>query len=94
MSDGSGISGVIWQAILIMGMASVLNFVVAFILLPGAVMFIIRVVVLWFLLLFSPLAFAPRFCRLLNSIPINGGDALIKQAFFAPAFYFYFTWLR
>ena len=58
MADGSNIFSIVWHMFLIMIMASVLNFIVAFILFAGAIMFIIRVVVLWFLLLFSPLAFA------------------------------------
>ena len=90
MSDGSGIIGVIWQAILIMGLASVLNFVVAFILFAGAIMFIIRVVVLWFLLLFSPLAFAHLILPAFKQYSNKWWDALIKQAFFAPAFLFLF----
>ncbi|KKT20813.1 MAG: hypothetical protein UW04_C0020G0004 [Parcubacteria group bacterium GW2011_GWB1_43_8] len=90
MADGSGILGIIWQAILIMIMASALNFIVAFILFAGAIMFIIRVVVLWFTLLFSPLAFAGMIMPAFQKYSGQWWDALIKQSFFAPAFLFLF----
>ena len=90
MADGSGILGIIWQAILIMILASALNFIVAFILFAGAIMFVIRVVVLWFTLLFSPLAFAGMIMPAFQKYSDQWWDALIKQAFFAPAFLFLF----
>lgn len=88
--DGSGIAATIWKMFLIMILASALNFVVAFILFAGAIMFIIRVVVLWFVLLFSPFAFADLIFPSFKSISSKWWDALIKQAFFAPAFLFLF----
>ena len=59
-------SGATWfQLIIIILLASVLNVIAAFILLAGGIMFIIRIVVLWLVLMFSPVAFlgmiAPNF---------------------------------
>ena len=69
---------------------AVLAIYAAFILLAGAIMFILRVVVLWLVMIFSPIAF---FGMILPSMQKYSGmwwKYLIDQSFFAPAFLFMF----
>ena len=71
--------------------------VIAFILVAtGALAFagitlLIRVVVLWFLMILSPVAFLFYVVPGLSSHAKQWWDTLIKQAFFAPAFFFLFS---
>ena len=62
----------------------------SFILLAGAIMFIIRVVILWILMIFSPLAFLGMILPSMKSYSAMWWKNLIDQAFFAPAFMFMF----
>ena len=69
---------------------AVLAIYAALILLVGAIMFILRVVVLWLVMIFSPIAF---FGMILPSMQKYSGmwwKYLIDQSFFAPAFLFMF----
>ncbi len=78
---------------LIIVMLGVLVFLVIamFVLAVAAVLLVIRTVVLWFLLVLSPIAFiAPAFPGGLGGAGKNWWDQLLKQSFFLPAFFFMF----
>lgn len=87
---GATIKDVWWKMLLIIILAVVLNLVAAFVLFAGAIMFILRVVVLWFVLILSPLAFAGMITPKFQKYSSQWWDKLISQAFFAPAFLFMF----
>lgn len=89
-SAGGGISATWFQIILIMVLASVLNILAAFILFAGAIFFVARIIVLWFVLILSPLAFAGMITPKFQKYSGQWWNKLISQSFFAPAFLFLF----
>lgn len=91
MASEGGFFSVVWQIIVIYVLASVLNLVAAFILFAGAVLFIIRIVVLWFVMILAPLAFVGMILPgKMAGFAKTWWDKLFSQAFFAPAFLFLF----
>src|SRR3990167_629323 len=69
---------------------AVLAIYAAFILLAGAIMFILRVVVLWLVMIFSPIAFLGMILPSMEKYSGMWWKYLINQSFFAPAFLFMF----
>ena len=85
-----GFLGQLWKIVIIIGSTISLALFASFILLAGAIMFIIRVVILWILMIFSPLAFLGMILPGMKSYSAMWWKNLIDQAFFAPAFMFMF----
>jgi hypothetical protein len=87
-----------WQAggggpvlvIVIFLMGALMNIVGAFILFAGAVLFIIRIAVLWLIMLLAPLAFLAMVLPATSQYAKDWWTKLFHQAFFAPAFLFLF----
>lgn len=69
---------------------SIMNIVGAFVLFAGAVLFVIRVAVLWLIMLLAPLAFLAMVLPATKQYASEWWNKLFKQAFFAPAFLFLF----
>ncbi len=76
-------------AIITLG-GSALLLVVAFVLFAGALMFVIRTVILWVLMILAPLAFAAMALPKTGEYARKWWRTLFDQAFFAPAFMFMF----
>lgn len=74
------------KAVLIYLFGSVLSLVVAFVFAAAAYLFLYRMLVLMFLIIFSPLAFLSFALKL--GYGNTWWDLLLKQSFFAPAFMF------
>ena len=55
--SGESFMDTLWRVLIIILFESALAIFAAFILLAGAIMFILRVVVLWLVIIFSPIAF-------------------------------------
>ena len=85
-----GFLGQLWKIVIIIGSTISLALFASFILLAGAIMFIIRVVILWILMIFSPLAFLGMILPSMKSYSTMWWKNLIDQSFFAPAFLFMF----
>jgi len=90
IDKGESISDAWWQMGLILILESVLAIFAGFILLAGAIMFVVRVVVLWLVMIFSPLAFLGMILPSMQKYSKMWLDYLIGQSFFAPAFLFMF----
>lgn len=90
IDKGESISGVWWQMGLIILLESALALFAGFILLAGAIMFIARVVVLWLVMIFSPIAFLGMVLPSMEKYSKMWWGYLIGQSFFAPAFLFMF----
>ena len=88
--EGVNINGVWWQAALIILLESALALYAGFILLAGAIMFVLRVVVLWLIMIFSPIAFLGMILPSMKEYSGMWWKYLIGQSFFAPAFLFMF----
>ena len=88
--EGQGMMSTLWRMALIITLEIVLAFFASFILLVGAIMFIIRVVVLWLIMIFSPIAFLGMILPSMKSYSTMWWKNLIDQSFFAPAFLFMF----
>ena len=73
-------------------MGTVVALIAAFVFFAVAIMFVIRFVVLIFILILSPLAFMGFILPQLNKYKDQWLDALLGQAFFAPI-YFMLTWI-
>jgi hypothetical protein len=71
-------------------LGSIMNIVSAFILFAGAVLFVIRIAVLWLIMLLAPLAFLAMVLPATKQYASEWWNKLFKQAFFAPAFLFLF----
>ena len=81
------------QQLLIVGiMGTIFSLIAAFVFFAVAIMFIIRFVVLIFVLILSPLAFISMVLPQLKDKTSKWTDALIGQAVFAPV-YFLLTWM-
>ena len=79
------------QLIIVMLGVTVFLLIAVFVLAVAAVLLLIRIVVLWFLLVLSPIAFlAHAFPGGMGGIAQQWWSSLLKQAFFAPAFFFLF----
>ena len=90
IDEGKSISDVWWQMGLIVLLESALALFAGFILLAGAIMFVIRVVVLWLVIIFSPIAFLGMILPSMKQYSGMWWKYLIGQSFFAPAFLFMF----
>lgn len=91
LNDGAGVEATLMDIILIYLLASILNLVAAFILFAGGILFIIRVVVLWFVMILAPLAFVGMILPgKMAGFAKTWWDKLFSQSFFAPAFLFLF----
>lgn len=90
IDEGQSISDVWWQMGLIVLLESALALFAGFILLAGAIMFVIRVVVLWLVMIFSPIAFLGMILPSMGQYSKMWWSYLIGQSFFAPAFLFMF----
>lgn len=85
--------GLIGSKLLIIGvMGTIVTLVTAFVFFAVALMFIIRFVVLVFVLILSPVAFIASILPQAEQYRKQWLDALIAQAFFAPI-YFLLTWI-
>ncbi|MEX2013421.1 MAG: hypothetical protein WD897_00700 [Parcubacteria group bacterium] len=73
-------------------MGTIVSLIAAFVFFAVAIMFIIRFVVLIFVLILSPIAFMAFVLPQLKKYGDQWKDALIGQAFFAPI-YFMLTWI-
>lgn len=80
------------NAIIIMLLSSVVLLITAFIFFAAAIMFVIRYVVLIFVLILSPIAFISQVFPGLQGQAKKWWDALLGQAFFAPI-YFLLMWV-
>lgn len=80
----------IGRLILIILLETALALFSAFILFAGAAMFIFRIVLLWMVMIFSPIAFLGMILPSMGKYSKMWWDYLINQAFFAPAFLFMF----
>ena len=85
--------GTLMQIIIITFMGSALLLVAAFVLFAAGIMFVIRTVVLWILMILAPLAFVAMALPITKKYASDWWSKLFSQAFFAPAymFLFYFT---
>lgn len=90
ISKGGTYTGTFWQMTLILLLESVLAIFAGFVLLAGAIMFVVRVVVLWLVMIFSPLAFLSMILPSMGKYSQMWWSYLIGQSFFAPAFLFMF----
>jgi len=90
IDKGESISDAWWQMGLILILESGLMLFAGFILLAGAIMFVVRVVVLWLVMIFSPIAFLGMILPSMGKYSKMWWDYLIGQSFFAPAFLFMF----
>ena len=89
-TDISGLDGSKLLTIGVMG--TIVTLIAAFVFFAVAIMFIIRFVVLVFVLILSPIAFMAFVLPQLKKYGDQWTDALIGQAFFAPI-YFLLTWI-
>ncbi len=89
-SDGKEFLDVLPQIVIIILSEAVLAIFASFILLAGAILFILRVVVLWLVMIFSPLAFLGMILPSMQKYSGMWWEYLIGQSFFAPAFLFMF----
>lgn len=80
------------QLIIIGVMGTVVSLIAAFVFFAVAIMFVIRFVVLIFVIILSPLAFMGFILPQLKTQKDQWLDALLGQAFFAPI-YFMLTWV-
>jgi hypothetical protein len=71
-------------------LASILVLVAAFVLFAAGILFVIRTVTLWFLMVLAPLAFLAMVLPATRGYANQWWDKLFKQAFFAPVFMFLF----
>lgn len=69
-------------------MGSIMLLVLAFVFFAGAVLFVIRTVMLWLLMIFSPLAFVAMALPATKSYASQWWKKLFDQAFFAPVYLF------
>jgi hypothetical protein len=76
--------------ILIFVLGGIMNLVASFVLLAGGVLFLIRIVVLCFLLVLAPLAFLFMVLPYTQQYASKWWQTLFKYSFFAPAFMFMF----
>ncbi|RJQ32907.1 hypothetical protein C4572_00345 [Candidatus Parcubacteria bacterium] len=90
VKDGENISSTLWRMAVIIVAEIVLAGLTAFILLAGAIMFIVRIVFLWFIMISSPIAFLGMVMPSMKQYSSKWYSTLIGQAFFAPAFLFMF----
>ncbi|MBI5045582.1 MAG: hypothetical protein HZC14_01080 [Candidatus Niyogibacteria bacterium] len=71
-------------------LAATISLMAAFILLAAAGLFVIRTVILWLLMILSPIAFISMILPATRSMASRWWSSLFKQAFFAPAFLFFY----
>lgn len=91
LDSGASIEATFWEITLIYALGSIVNLIVAFILFAGGILFIIRVVVLWFVMILSPLAFIGMILPgKMAGLAKEWWGHLFNQSFFAPAFLFLF----
>lgn len=90
MKEGETLPSTLWRMAVIILSESALAIFAAFILFAGAIMFIIRVVVLWLVIIFSPIAFLGYILPGMKEYSGMWWKYLIGQSFFAPAFLFMF----
>ena len=90
MAGGKTFLDIMPGMIIIILSQAVLAIYAAFILLAGAVMFVLRVVVLWLVMIFSPIAFLGIILPSMKQYSGMWWKYLIGQSFFAPAFLFMF----
>lgn len=69
-------------------MGSALILVAAFVMFSGAIMFVLRVVSLWIIMILAPLAFVAMALPYTGQYAKKWWNTLFKQAFFAPIFLF------
>jgi hypothetical protein len=78
------------QIITIRVFGSALALIASFVLFAGGILFLIRTIVLSFLMILAPLAFVAMALPYTKKYADQWWDALLKQAFFAPVFLFLF----
>ena len=88
--EGETFTGTLSRMVLIILMETALAIFSAFILLVVAIMFIARIVILWMVMIFSPIAFIGMVLPGMSKYSKMWLDYLINQSFFAPAFLFMF----
>ena len=88
--EGETFTSTLSRMALIILMETALAIFSAFILLVVATMFIARIVILWMVMIFSPIAFVGMILPSMNKYSKMWWDYLINQSFFAPAFLFMF----
>ncbi len=71
-------------------MFGVINLILAFVFFTAAVQFLSRIVSLWMAIILSPIGFISFIIPGLSKVSRDWWDGLIKNAFFAPAFLFFF----
>lgn len=70
-------------------LGSILILIAAFVIFAGVVYFIIRLIALWFLMIFSPIAFIGPVLPQTANYARDWWKKLMEQAFFAPAYLFF-----
>ncbi|MCK6462726.1 MAG: hypothetical protein L6Q29_02810 [Candidatus Pacebacteria bacterium] len=80
-----------WALVLPVFLEATLALLAAFVLFAGTIMFVVRVVVLWLVMMFSPLMILGTVLPSMKKLSGMWWDNLIKQSFFAPAFLFMFV---
>lgn len=81
---------IILMSIITMALGGAINLLAAFVLFVAALLFVIRTVVLIFLMIIAPLAFVAMALPKLKAQASQWWETLFNQAFFAPAFLFLF----
>lgn len=87
---GKSFGNIAWKMGIIILLHTALALLAAFILFAGAIMFVARVVILWFVIIFAPVGFLGMAVPNMKKYSSQWWSYLIGQSFFAPAFLFMF----
>jgi len=90
IENGEGFMSTLWRMAIIIWLEIALAIFSVFILLAGAIMFVARIVILWVVMIFSPIAFLGMILPSMGKYSKMWWEYLINQSFFAPAFLFMF----
>jgi len=90
IENGEGFMSTLWRMAIIIWLEIALAIFSVFILLAGAIMFVARIVILWAVMIFSPIAFLEMILPSMKQYSEMWWKYLIGQSFFAPAFLFMF----
>ncbi|NUQ56876.1 MAG: hypothetical protein HUT38_00010 [Candidatus Paceibacter sp.] len=90
-NEGGGFSESVFTLALPVLLEAALAILAAFVLFAGAIMFVVRVVVLWMVMMFSPIMIIGVVLPSMKKYSSQWWGYLIGQSFFAPAFLFMFV---
>lgn len=89
-SDGNDKTDALLKGVMIMIFASLLILLASFVLLAGAILFLVRVVSLWIIMILGPLAFLAMALPATKKYASEWWTKLFHHSIFAPAFLFFF----